>query len=68
MTPYTETKRPMISLIDGKIKHNGNPTDVILRQDSISIGCTDITPNAAMFIIEKWKSNFSKVEVIILDK
>lgn len=40
------------------ITHNLNKTVVIFTKDLISVGCTDITPEAAKYIWEKYCESF----------
>lgn len=68
--PMTTNSRPTITLgVLNKVKHNGNPCRVILKKNMISIGCSDITPEAAEFIFQKWKDNFgATTTVVVLDE
>lgn len=53
-------RRPVISFneADQKVYHNTQPCKVVLRKNKISVGCSDITPEAAKFIYERWLKEF----------
>lgn len=59
---YVATSRPRITLYEFEgsknINHNGSSCKVIIRKDLISIGCSDITPEAAKYIWETWQKEF----------
>ena len=55
------TKRPEITFQDGKVCRNGTPTRVVLAPDNITVGCTDITPEAAKYILKQWTIRFGEV-------
>lgn len=61
--------RPVISLgKDGKIKHNDGPCGVILRSKLISVGCSDITPEALKYLMDKYNEHFkNEFAVVVLD-
>lgn len=46
--------RPRIALYDDKILHDGKIVKVVLRKDLITVGCTDVTPEALRFLLEKY--------------
>lgn len=48
------------------ICHNGTPTRVVLTEKTISVGCSDITPEAAQFILDKWKESFGTAKIVVL--
>lgn len=54
--------RPQITraMQEGKptVLHNGIPTRVVFRANQISIGCTDITPEAARFLLQEYDKHF----------
>lgn len=54
------TSRPLISLSQGKICHNGKPCKIVMRRGKISIACSDITPEALDWLIDKYLQNFDE--------
>lgn len=63
-------RRPLISFDEEekRVYHNSQPCKVVLRKDKISVGCSDITPEAAKFIYERWFKEFgvqAEREVVI---
>ena len=70
---YTSSQqRPIISVQNTKasgltVMHNSIPTRVVFTRELISIGCTDITVDAAKYIIDKYKEAFPELtkEVIL---
>ena len=58
--------RPQITIEGGIVKHNDKATRVVLSSDLISIGCTDITPVAAEFILDKWRKEFTIHKQIVM--
>ena len=52
-------KRPRISLrSDGVLLHGADVVRVVMRRGIISIGCTDITPEAAARVVAVWNEIF----------
>lgn len=62
----TSSPRPLISFKDGKILHNGNNTHLSMTREVIRVGCSDITPEAATFIIEEWKKRFGTNHGVVI--
>lgn len=59
INPIPTGSRPLITLTDGIIKHNFNETArVVVRRNLISIGCTDITPEAARHVLAQWDKHY----------
>ena len=58
--------RPQITIEGGIVKHNGKSVRVVLSSDLISVGCTDITPVAAEFILDKWRKEFTIHKQIVM--
>lgn len=52
-------QRPKIMIKNGVIYHNDELCLVVLKKDVIKIGCSDITPDAAFLIVERWKKEFT---------
>ena len=46
---------PRVSLIKGKVCVDENPCNVIFHVDKIRIGCTTITEEAAILILDAYK-------------
>lgn len=53
---------PTITLLNGKILHNGKACEVSMRRDRIQVACSSITVEAAKFIMEKWHQEFDTPE------
>lgn len=62
------TVRPNISLHHGKICHDGDPCRVVLKKDKISVGCTDITPEALRWVLSAYEKAFSESPVVVLQE
>lgn len=58
--------RPRITLSEDRILHNGKLTRVVFTKDTISIGCTDISVDAAKFILRKYLECFPDQDKIIV--
>lgn len=63
-------KRPIIAILpDNTIEHSiHGKIRIVLSKNKICIGCTDITPEAAKFIVSKWSEKYGNQlpeEVII---
>lgn len=54
-------RRPLIDYKDGKFTHNGTPVRVVMRAGVISIGCSDITPEALKKLLWEHECKFSEV-------
>ena len=64
-TPIEGTAtRPKITLVNGQIQHNGKPCMVVLGRDWLSIGCSDITPEAAKHVLRAWEERFERTVVL----
>lgn len=60
----------MIKLKDGIITHQDDTGAesaawLIIRRDTIRVGCTDIEPAAAEFILKKWRDRFGNDEIVL---
>ena len=60
------TSRPLITLSKGKICHNGKPCKVFMRRGKISVACSDITPEALDWLLDKYLENFDEEKSSIL--
>lgn len=54
----SSVSRPQISLREGVILHNGGRAPVVLRRDMISVGWSDISPEAMEFILARWRAAY----------
>lgn len=54
----SRNNRPLITLDSGKVKHNGVSCRVVLRKGMISVGCSDVTPEAARFLLDEYEKSF----------
>lgn len=62
-TPYIPEHRPCISLsCENKILHDCKPCRVVLRKHKISVGCSDITPQALKFLLDEYNKSFKPEE------
>lgn len=63
---YIGESRPQITLEEGahcdEIRHNGSRTSVSFTKDKLSIGCTDISVEAAKWIMERYNEALPKEE------
>ncbi len=50
--------RPSITYKDGAFLHNGHQCRVVLRPDRISIGCSDVSIEAAKRLLALYESRF----------
>lgn len=48
------------------VKNNGEPIRMVMSRSKIRLGCTEITPNAAKFILSEWEMRFGKAETEIV--
>jgi hypothetical protein len=55
--------RPLISLKDGKILHDGKPCRACFCRRLLFIGCSNVTPEAARFIMAEYDRQFPKGKV-----
>lgn len=55
----TTTQRPKIEMRGAVIVHNGEPVRVVVRRGSISIGCTDVSIEAARALLQEYDERFS---------
>ena len=55
------SSRPKITHEGGEFRHDGIRCRVVFRSDMISIGCTDITPDAARRLLAAYESRFDTV-------
>ena len=53
--------RPLISVKDGIILHNGEPCRLVYARDKICVGCSDITPEALSFLFCDYTGKFQPV-------
>ena len=60
--------RPKITLVNGKILHNGVACRVAMSRSKISVGCTDISPEAAEFIMAAYRSRFPADDEIVIQR
>jgi hypothetical protein len=66
MTTAINAPRPLITLRSGMILHNGTHCRVVLRRGCISIGCSDITPEALRFLADEYAKNFPDNDTVVL--
>lgn len=58
---YTIRPRHLIALgLDGRITHDGETTRVVLRQNLISVGCTDVTPDVLQKLLDEHAKRFCR--------
>ena len=50
--------RPLVTLKNGVVMLDGEKARVILKKDKIFVGCHDITPDAARFLVSAWDKQF----------
>ena len=62
----TISTRPHIDLVDGKIVRDGKPVMVSFRRDRIRVGCSDISPEAASFLLGKYSEFFPRHAEVVL--
>lgn len=51
----SQFKRPLITLKNGVIYHDDRPARVVLGRELLSVGCTDISIEAANFLLSRWR-------------
>ena len=59
--PNSSPSRPKITYENGEFRHNGVRCRIVFRSNLISIGCTDITPDAVRKLWEEYESRFDTV-------
>ncbi len=59
----TTLNRPLIDFKFGVITHDGIPCRVVMTKDKISIGCSDITPEAMRYISTIYGEKFPAMEI-----
>lgn len=52
--------RPVIGYSLGEFTHNGSRVRVVMRRDLISVGCSDITPDALRKLLAVYDEKFPK--------
>jgi hypothetical protein len=57
--------RPTLSLTDGKLFIHGSPARTVFRKHRISIGCTDVEPEALRFLLEKFDEWQKREEYVL---
>jgi hypothetical protein len=62
ITPH---QRPLIAMSGKTVTHNGTQTRVVLRKTKISVGCSDITPEALEYVLAEYKKAFGDGEVVL---
>lgn len=63
-TPYP--KRPLIHLLfKSAVRMNNEDIRVVLQRDKISVGCTDVTPEALQYLLDEHKKKFNYSEVVL---
>ena len=55
-----------IALSMGTIVHNGMPCRIVMKRSLISVGCTDITPEAAKRILDEYNKRFGQENEIVV--
>lgn len=58
--------RPKITFEAGELKHNGKTTRFVLRRNLISVGCSDVTPEALGVIWQEYLLRFPRDEEFII--
>jgi hypothetical protein len=58
-------RRPLIAMSGKTVTHNGTQTRVVLRKKKISVGCSDITPEALEYVLNEYKKAFGDGEVVL---
>lgn len=59
--------RPKITFAHGKLLHNNLNCRVVLRKDLVSIGCSDITPEAIRYLLDEYERAFPETaEEVVL--
>lgn len=62
--PESIKLRPIISLsFDGIFLHNNSPTTIEMTRDIISVGCSDITAEAARKILAIYDKEFPPISL-----
>lgn len=59
-TNYALAHRPLIHMSpEGRtVLHNGEVTRIVMGRKKISIGCTDITPEAMRYLVKQYNARF----------
>jgi hypothetical protein len=64
---YPEIRlRPLIELKAGLITHNGKPCKVVLTPSLISVGCSDVSPEALRGLIEHYDRHFPDHKQVVV--
>jgi hypothetical protein len=58
--------RPKITYEDREFRHNGIRTRVVLRRNLVSIGCSDVTPEALRQLLKEYERVFGAEDDYVL--
>lgn len=63
---FASQPRPLIYMIDGKVHHSMvGPTRIVFKEGLISIGCADISEEAARYILKEYEIFLNQKEKVL---